>query len=531
MWRKTFLLVTGLCICCVAHYDAYAEARITDEDAVQRRTVNVKGTVLDANDNAPLIGVSVLEQGTTHGVVTDVNGAYSIDVNPEAVLVFSYMGYVTQSIPVGASSQINVRLETDTQMIDDIVVEIGYGGSQRKQDLSMSITTVKVDDVAKGRTQDLATVLQGQVPGMTVQMTGDPMKEANMNIRGRGSKGKDDDETSGSGVLIVVDGVPNAPYMVEDIETVTVLKDAASAAIYGSQAGQGGVILITTRRAQAGQARVSLNISNGIKKVSNLPEMLTSEQYNTVWRKAIESASANLSDYNFADPSSSVYNWTNVTRTNWLDEIFRLGHTQHYGITVSGGSEKLTAIVSAAYDQEDGVLINTYSKALNARMNIEYRITDWLKFSQRANFQTRNGQGDVSTGHQGPIMSALWMPRSATVYETDVNGKLVYDLNGNKKYGGLYPATLNIPQYPKNVMNPVAELTEMRRRYPSTKLYSTSVIEVKPISTLTINSSFTGYMYHHDKDESLPIRKETGSYERKEISREQEFNKDKGWLW
>lgn len=138
------------------------------------------------------------------------------------------------------------------------VVAIGYG-SQRKEDLSMAVTTVKLDEAAKSRASNLATILQGRMPGVTVQQTGDPMKPASFTIRGRGSKGNDDDPTSGDGVLVVVDGVPNAPYMMEDVETITVLKDAASAAIYGASVGSSGVILITTKKAQSGKLRVDVN--------------------------------------------------------------------------------------------------------------------------------------------------------------------------------------------------------------------------------------------------------------------------------
>lgn len=152
---------------------------------------------------------------------------------------------------------IDVTLEEDATMIGEVVA-IGYG-SQRKEDLSMAVTTVKLDEAAKSRASNLATILQGRMPGVTVQQTGDPMKPASFTIRGRGSKGNDDDPTSGDGVLVVVDGVPNAPYMMEDVETITVLKDAASAAIYGASVGSSGVILITTKKAQSGKLRVDVN--------------------------------------------------------------------------------------------------------------------------------------------------------------------------------------------------------------------------------------------------------------------------------
>lgn len=267
-----FLLMSML-LCLLIH-PAQAQDRVT-----------VTGRLTDTS-HAPLIGASVIEQGTTNGVTTDTEGNYQISVSGNATLGFSFIGYKPQSIAVLNRTVIDVTLEEDATMIGEVVA-IGYG-SQRKEDLSMAVTTVKLDEAAKSRASNLATILQGRMPGVTVQQTGDPMKPASFTIRGRGSKGNDDDPTSGDGVLVVVDGVPNAPYMMEDVETITVLKDAASAAIYGASVGSSGVILITTKKAQSGKLRVDVNVSLGFEKVTNLPKMLTAEQYNEVWAKTVE---------------------------------------------------------------------------------------------------------------------------------------------------------------------------------------------------------------------------------------------------
>ena len=305
-----FLLMSML-LCLLIH-PAQAQDRVT-----------VTGRLTDTS-HAPLIGASVIEQGTTNGVTTDTEGNYQISVSGNATLGFSFIGYNPQSIAVLNRTVIDVTLEEDATMIGEVVA-IGYG-SQRKEDLSMAVTTVKLDEAAKSRASNLATILQGRMPGVTVQQTGDPMKPASFTIRGRGSKGNDDDPTSGDGVLVVVDGVPNAPYMVEDIETVTVLKDAASAAIYGASVGSSGVILITTRQAESGKLRVNVNASIGVEKAMNLPTMLYAQQYCDVWAKAVEN-SENGSLPNLANPA--VYAGANITRTNWLDEIFRAGLTRN----------------------------------------------------------------------------------------------------------------------------------------------------------------------------------------------------------
>lgn len=389
----------------------------------------------------------------------------------------------------------------------------------------MAVTTVKLDDVAKSRSSNLATMLQGRMPGVTIQQTGDPMKPASFSIRGRGSKGNDDDPTSGDGVLVVVDGVPNAPYMVEDVESITVLKDAASAAIYGASVGSSGVILITTKKAQSGQIRVSANVSLGFEKVSNLPTMLTAEQYNSVWAKAVESNPGSQLP-SAIDPS--IYPWGNVTRTDWLDEIFQTGFTQHYAASISGGTEKVQSIFSLSYDKKDGVLLNTWSESFNGKLQTDFKLAKWLKISERASFVVSNGQGNVDTSHQGPIMGAVWYPRSATVYEMNEDGTYALDDKGNKFYGGTTPLWANVNGTPL-LYNPVAYLERLHRLYPENKIYSTTSVEIKPISSLTIKSDFTADLRNKEADEFYPKMTERG-LQRSENHREQFFYRDRHWL-
>lgn len=490
--------------------------------AEAQNRVTVSGRLTDTGQN-PLIGASVIEKGTTNGVTTDVDGRYSISVDGNATLDFSFIGYKAQSIAVMNRTQIDVVMEDDAMMIGEVVA-IGYG-SQRKEDLSMAVTTVKLDDVAKSRSSNLATMLQGRMPGVTIQQTGDPMKPASFSIRGRGSKGNDDDPTSGDGVLVVVDGVPNAPYMVEDVESITVLKDAASAAIYGASVGSSGVILITTKKAQSGQIRVSANVSLGFEKVSNLPTMLTAEQYNSVWAKAVESNPGSQLP-SAADPS--VYPWGNVTRTDWLDEIFQTGFTQHYAASISGGTEKVQSIFSLSYDKKDGVLLNTWSESFNGKLQTDFKLAKWLKISERASFVVSNGQGNVDTSHQGPIMGAVWYPRSATVYEMNEDGTYALDDKGNKFYGGTTPLWANVNGTPL-LYNPVAYLERLHRLYPENKIYSTTSVEIKPISSLTIKSDFTADLRNKEADEFYPKMTERG-LQRSENHREQFFYRDRHWL-
>jgi len=491
--------------------------------AAAQETKPVSGKVTDTGGQ-PLPGVSVVLKGTRQGIVTDINGDYSLTVPDDATLVFTYLGMKTTEMPVKGKSTLNVVLSEDAIGLNEVVA-IGYG-NQRKQDLSMSVYSMKVDDMVKGRPSDIGTVLQGRVSGMTVMQTGDPMLPTSFSIRGRGSKGNDNDPTSANGVLFVVDGVPNAPYSVDDIETVTVLKDAASAAIYGSQVGASGVVLITTKKAKTGKIKVDFNLSSGFKSVSNLPNLLTAEEYNTVWAKAVANSSSGQLP-SAANPE--LFPWGNTTRTDWLDEIFRTGKVQHYAATISGGSETIQSLFSLAYDKSEGVLLNTYSEGITARTVQDFQVTKWLKFSERVNVSYSNGQGNVDTGHEGPIMGAVWYPRSASVYELSENGEYVYDEKGEKLFAGTSPRWASVSGYPL-VYNPVAYLTRLHRRYPDLKVFSTTGLEIKPLFGLTLKSDFTVDLNVKDRDEFYPKMEEPGLMRTANL-REEFQDKIYHWLW
>jgi TonB-linked SusC/RagA family outer membrane protein len=378
-----------------------------------------------------------------------------------------------------------VVLEETARAIDEVVV-IGYG-TQRKSDLSMAISTVNVDQKLKSRTANINTLLQGQIPGMTIQVDGgDPLSGASYNIRGKGSREHD-------GVLWVVDGVPGAPYALEDVESITVLKDAASAAIYGAQVGASGVILITTRKAQAGKTRVDVNVSHGFKNAWKVPKVVTAEQYMQLWRDAVDATTSSSAGLPVsADPER--YPYGAVTRTNWMDEVLRTGQVQHYAVSVSGGSENLKALASFSYDKNDGIMLNTWSENVNGKFDVDFQLAKWLKFSERASVSYANGQGNVWNGsHQGVLLNAVFYPRSATVYEYNEDGSPVLDENGRHAFGGTIPkwaVDQGISGYGE-IRNPVAELSRLRQNRPEANIYSTSTLEIKPISALTLSSNFT----------------------------------------
>lgn len=183
-----------------------------------------------------------------------------------------------------------------------------------------------------------------------------------------------------------------------------------------------------------------MNASFGFDQVTNLPTLLTAQQFCDVWAKAIENAPGKTLPTS-ADPTQ--YKWANVTNTDWLNEIFRRGFRQHYAATVSGGGDKLQSVLSVSYDDNKGVLLNTWSKVFSGKLQSDWHVTKWLKLYERVSVKVSNGQGNVNTSHQGPIMAAMWYPRSATVWETNEDGSFALDSKGEKYYGG---HLLNGPQ-------------------------------------------------------------------------------------
>ena len=468
--------------------------------------ITTTGTVKDSTGE-PIIGANVLVKGSTLGSITDIDGKFTIKVSNGDVLQFSFMGYKTIEMKA-ENKPMNIVLQEDTEVLDEVVV-IGYGTS-RKEDLSTAVTTVKMDDRLKSRPANLASYLQGQMPGVMIQSNGgDPMAEVSMSIRGRGSRGTDKSYNSGDGVLYVVDGVPGAPFNMEDVESITVLKDAASAAIYGASVGSGGVVVVTTKQASAGKAKVSINISKSFKSAMNLPETLTAEQYNQVWADAVKTYGGQM----VAARNPELFPYGNVTRTDWIDAIFRTGSLEHYALSVSGGSDVMKGFASFAYDNDKGVMLNTFSRKFSAKANLDFQLSKWLKLSERATYEYKNGQGDIMTGHQGVLNQAVFFPRSATVYDYDKEGNLMYDDQRKPLYHGTIPrwaAQEGISSPYGEIRNPVATLERLDQQRPSTKIYSTTSIEIKPISSLTIKSDFTAGLEIKTEDIFSPKVPEIG---------------------
>lgn len=328
----------------------------------------ITGVVTDTN--GPLPGVSVIVKGTVIGTATDFDGNYSIETTDlESILVFSSIGYVTQEISVDAKTTIDVILSEDLQALDEVVL-VGYS-SRRKSTITGAVSTVEMSDLEKTRVTNVSQALQGQIAGVQVtSSTGAPGDPIQIRIRGEGTIGNNNP-------LYVIDGIASRDISFlnqADIKTMTVLKDAAAAAIYGSRAS-GGVVLITTKSGAKGKISFNADYYYGISNVTNLPNMLNADQYINTLEKAWNNTFTGTNPYT-ADRGRSDF-----SDTDWLDELFEAGHSQNLQFSASGGSDKIQFLTSLGYYSQDGTVVydNDKYKKLNFRTNINVDLTDRLK--------------------------------------------------------------------------------------------------------------------------------------------------------
>lgn len=340
--------------------------------------VSISGKVID-NTELGLPGVSILEKGTTNGTITDVNGNFTLQASPRSTLVFSFMGFVTQEIPVEGKTSVNIKMVESIVGLNEVVV-VGYG-TQKVKDLTSSISTVKAEELAKTPSGQTMQALQGKVAGLQVISAGAPGASPTIRVRGIGSY--PGNGTNNENPLYVVDGMffDNIDFLSpSDIASVSVLKDASSSAIYGVRAAN-GVVLITTKSGLKDQkAQITYNGYYGTQVAQNVVKMANSEQF-TNW--ANESGSA--AEANFILNAMQRYGRSRVNpnvpvpNTDWYNEILTPAPIQNHNLTVSGGHAKTTYSVGADYFSQGGILDmeNDYQR-FNLRSKIDYAANDWL---------------------------------------------------------------------------------------------------------------------------------------------------------
>ncbi|WP_298288565.1 TonB-dependent receptor [uncultured Lutibacter sp.] len=371
----------------------------------------IKGVVTDSNGTLP--GVNVLVKGTSIGASTDFDGNYTIEkVGPDAILVFSMIGYLTKEVSVNGQLIINIQLSEDLQALDEVVL-VGYS-SRKKSTLTGAVSVVDMSDLEKTRVTNVSQALQGQIAGVQVtSSTGAPGDPVEVRIRGEGTIGNNNP-------LYVVDGIPSRDISFlnqADIKSMTVLKDAAAAAIYGSRAS-GGVVLITTKGGEKGKTSFNVDYYTGINNATNLPNMMNAEQYmNTV------EMAWNNSDRTGTNPYTLDKGRADFSNTDWLNELFEQGKSQNLQVTASGGNDKLQFLMSLGYYGQDGIVIfdNDKYQKLNYRTNINAELTDRLQIGTNLQLSYATQDKLSSKGDTpGIIRHALLRPPVLSVYK-DVN--------------------------------------------------------------------------------------------------------------
>ncbi|MBO7661661.1 MAG: TonB-dependent receptor plug domain-containing protein, partial [Bacteroidaceae bacterium] len=303
---------------------------------------SIQGQVVASNDSEPLVGVEVVEKGTGNGTVTDANGRFSLTPrgnNP--TLQFSYVGFLTQQVKVGNKNNLSVRLDEDVKALNDVVV-IGYG-VQKKSDLTGAVASVKGDEIKNLSTSDAAAALQGKVTGVQIINSGAPGAGAEIRVRGYSSNSGD------LSPLLIVDGVQvdNIQYLDPTmIESIEILKDAASAAIYGAQAGN-GVVLVTTKKGATGGARVSYSLKAASQSLGKKAEIFNAADYKE-YQKYIGNINDDMiKDYAYKDREID---------TDWYDEVFGNSWSLQHNLTVSGGNEKGHFLTGLGIVDNDGIV-------------------------------------------------------------------------------------------------------------------------------------------------------------------------------
>lgn len=497
--KKRFVSLLGLASVCLSLSASAGENSVglsSNYSIAQNKTI--RGRVIDKNGDA-VIGASIVVKGTTRGTITNIDGEFSIDVAKNEKLVVSYIGYTSQEI-TPSGTDLTVVLEEDTEVLDEVVV-LGYGANARKQDLSASVGVLSnTEELTTRPVSSTESMLQGQLAGVTVQANGgDPTSAPSIVIRGQGSQ-------NGDNVLWVVDGVPGAPIAsMNDIESITVLKDAASAAIYGAQSGAGGVILVTTKKAKEGAPSVSYDATFGIRQATNLPVPLNAEQ-------EIEMRKLSYANAGFTLPQGwdvTKNPWIATTRTDWMDEIFRTALYQRHNVAFNVGTENFSNRVSFAYDNDEGTLINTFNKNLSLRYNGKFKLNKWVTVSEDFVWKNTESQtSDTESAYTGAILSAIYMPASATVYnplDGTYGGTTTEDPAYIAQYGS------NFADIHGDAVNPVRTLEANNIFNRTSDIWSTSSLEIaNVIPGLKFISRFTYNLKNNNYKLFSPIRDEVG---------------------
>lgn len=391
----------------------------------------ITGTVVDETGQ-PVIGANVVEKGTTNGSITDMDGKFTLSVSQGTILEVSYIGYLTMEIPVQNREVLNIALKEDTQRLDEVVV-VGFG-TQKKINLTGSVSSVSAKELEERPQPNVQNMIQGKIPGLQiVSNSAQPGRDSgNITIRGKGSFGASSDP------LILVDGIIGSLSALapDDIESISVLKDAASAAIYGARAAN-GVILVTTKKGKSGKAQVSYSFNYGWQQATSLSDQVwESATYMKMYNQMADRMGGKVKYSQemidkYSDPNRDMNLYPDY---NWMEETFKTGSNMTHNINVSGGTEKVTYNVSLGYLKQEGLLPGHDYKRYTGLMNLEAQVHERIKIGATSNFY--NGKLDEPYyTNDGLVLMILQSRPMTKPYLPDGNGRYSY-LNMPESYGG-----------------------------------------------------------------------------------------------
>ncbi len=365
--------------------------------SASQQNLTISGIVTSDSDHLPLIGVSVQVKGTTNGTITDLDGNYTLNVQPGQTLVFSYIGFMTQEIGITNQTRLDIVMREDSETLEEVVV-VGYG-VQKKKLVTGATVQVKGETLAKMNTNSPLQAMQGQTPGVNISSTsGQPGESMKVSIRGLGTVGNADP-------LYLIDGVGGdiSTLNPADIESIDVLKDAASAAIYGAQAAN-GVVLITTKSGKAGKAQISFDAYYGWQTQARKADMLNAQEYMMIMDE--QAVNSGNKPYDWSSYTSIYDANGNLYDTDWVNSMFvNSAQTQSYTLGITGGSETSTYAMSLGYMSQEGIVggknVSNYER-YNFRVNSEHKIfkdSDLLKVGEQVSFVYKMNNG-ISVGNQ-----------------------------------------------------------------------------------------------------------------------------------
>lgn len=505
----------GLAFCFLMAGAGFAPSAFASDAnvAITQQARKVTGSVTDVKGE-PLLGVNVVVKGTTNGTITDLDGNFTLEVEPNSILEISYIGYITQQVPV-TSSAVKVVLKEDTQKLDEVVV-VGYG-TQQKKDITGSVAVVDTEQLLAASGSSATQQLQGKAAGVYIGQSGSPGSPSMVRIRGINT-------VNDNGPLYVIDGVSTrnqdlSSLNPNDIESMQVLKDASSAAIYGAQAAN-GVILITTKKGtRSGQPKLTYDGYVGMQKTGKRYDVLNSmDRLNLEWQAkknnyALLGSSAKPSHVQFGtgdtpsipnymtqagangstsiDPSDYSYpgnTYAPFSDTNWWDEIDRVAMIQNHQIGLAGGGEKGQYNLSANYFKQDGTVIDSYYQRYQVRANTTFNVRDWLRVGENMTYAFTKDNGLNASGAESNPYS--WTYRASPYVP-------VYDIAGNFA-GSKFAGT-------GNFRNPVANAVRAKDNYYSnSRIFGNLWAEADLYKGLTFRTNFgmdytNQYYYRMDK--------------------------------